>query len=401
MNEKLYIVSELYYPEDTSTGYFLTKIAEGLAIDRDVAVLCSQPTYSQRGMNAPRFEMRNGVSILRSWGTRLNKDILPLRILNFLTISFSLLCAGLWNVRSGEKVLVVTNPPILPFLIMLVCRLKRAELVLLVHDVYPEVLAAAGMIQSNSVSFRLVQRCVRWLYRGVALVVVLGRDMANLAATKCDPRKVRVIPNWADLEEVSPESIGVENPLRNACGLRDSFVVQYCGNMGRTHGLECLLHAAGRAMPDTHYLLIGSGARKEWLKRQITVLGLSNVTVLPRCPRERLSEYLNACDLAVISFLAGMNGVSVPSRMYNVMAAGRPILAIADTSSELAMVVTEERIGWVVAPGDIDGIVRAVDEARTNPALLRDMGIRARKVVEEKYNLPRVIGMYRDMFATL
>jgi hypothetical protein len=84
----LWIVTELYYPEETSTGHFLTKIAEGLAKNKNVSVLCSQPTYSQRGLRAPKQENHNGVKIYRCWGGRLNKDFLPFRIVNFLTISF-------------------------------------------------------------------------------------------------------------------------------------------------------------------------------------------------------------------------------------------------------------------------------------------------------------------------
>ena len=401
MSEKIWVVSELYYPEDTSTGHFLTGIAEGLAEHAEVGVLCSQPTYAARGSRAPGRERRHGVNVRRCWGTRLNKDVLPFRLLNLLTISLALFWGGLRHIQRAAKVLVVTNPPLLPFLIMLACRLKRATPVLLVHDVYPEVLMAAGMVRQGSRGFRLMQGCTRWLYRQAACVVVLGRDMERLAATKGAAQKTRIIPNWADLDEVRPEASRVENALLKECGLQDAFVVQYCGNMGRTHGLEYLLAAAGRAAPATHFLLTGSGARKSWVEHEIPARGLKNVTVLPRCPRERLSEYLNACDLALISFVPGMSGVSVPSRMYNIMAAGKPILAVADADSELAAVIGEERIGWVVAPGDIDGILRVMAEARADPRLLREMGQRARSAAEAKYNLPRVLGLYRDLFAAL
>ena len=341
------------------------------------------------------------MNVRRCWGTRLNKDVLPFRLLNLLTISLALFWGGLRHIQRAAKVLVVTNPPLLPFLIMLACRLKRATPVLLVHEVYPEVLMAAGMVRQGSRGFRLMQGCTRWLYRQAACVVVLGRDMERLAATKGAAQKTRIIPNWADLDEVRPEASRVENALVKECGLQDAFVVQYCGNMGRTHGLEYLLAAAGRAAPATHFLLTGSGARKSWVEHEIPARGLKNVTVLPRCPRERLSEYLNACDLALISFVPGMSGVSVPSRMYNIMAAGKPILAVADADSELAAVIGEERIGWVVAPGDIDGILRVMAEARADPRLLREMGQRARSAAEAKYNLPRVLGLYRDLFAAL
>jgi glycosyltransferase involved in cell wall biosynthesis len=114
-----------------------------------------------------------------------------------------------------------------------------------------------------------------------------------------------------------------------------------------------------------------------------------------------LSGYLNACDIGLISFKPGMCGVSVPSRMYNIMAAGKPILAIADSDSELARVVREERIGWVVDPGNSRAISAAMVEAKSSPEELIAMGLRARNAAESKYCFDKIIGKYRNLFAQI
>jgi len=169
--------------------------------------------------------------------------------------------------------------------------------------------------------------------------------------------------------------------------------------MGRTHGLECIVEAACRTADrgDVHFLFIGWGAKRRWLEESIRARGLQNVTVLPYLPREELAISLNACDLAVISFVPGMIGSSVPGRMYNIMAAGKPIVAVAEPESELALVVKEEGIGWVVPPGDSARLVEAILEAKASSSLIAEMGARARALVETKYSVERVLEQYAQL----
>jgi glycosyltransferase involved in cell wall biosynthesis len=286
----------------------------------------------------------------------------------------------------------------------LACRLKGAKCLLLIHDVYPEVMIAAGMIRRTSFVAGVLAWLNKCLYRGADRIIVLGRDMAEVTERKlgAPDSKIVIIPNWADVTMVSPCPRG-ENVMLKELKLQRKFVMQYAGNMGRTHGLEILAQAAQKLaeQKDVHFVFIGSGHKIKWLETKAAEAKLTNVTFVGSRPRNNQNNFLNACDIAIVSFVSGMAGISVPSRMYNIMAAGKPILAVADTNSELAMVIAEEEIGWVVVPGDIDGLVRVIDEARVNPELLREMGKRARKAAEEKYNLNRVIDMYRGLFASL
>jgi glycosyltransferase involved in cell wall biosynthesis len=152
---------------------------------------------------------------------------------------------------------------------------------------------------------------------------------------------------------------------------------------------------------DIHFLLIGSGAKASWLKDTANERGLGNVTILPHRRRDELADSLNACDVAVISFVRGMAGVSVPSRMYNVLAAGKPIVAAADADSELAQVVLEERVGWVVEPGRPERMAQAILAAREATEERTAMGTRARAVAEQKYTLDNVIAAYRALVTGL
>lgn len=402
---RLWVVSELYFPEETSTGYILTRIAEGLSGRFDVHVLCGQPSYSARGLRAPATEVHNGVQIRRCRATTLNKDVLPFKLLNLVTITLSMFWNALWHLRRGDMVLVVTNPPSLPFLVALACRVRRARLVLLIHDVYPEVLSAAGMLRPDSLASRLGGQINRWLYRSAERIVVLGRDMQDRAAGRLaseERHRVVMIPNWADLELIQPAS-RAENSLLVETGLTDKFVVEYAGNMGYPNDMEGLLACAETLAADEkiHFLLLGGGAKRTWVRQAISERNLNNITLLTGRPRSEQPVFLNACDVNVISLVRGMVGVSVPSRMYNIMAAGKPIIAVTEDESELAQVVREERVGWIVPPHDPSSLAAAIKAAQADRTALAAMGHRARLAAENKYSEQRVLADYDRLFGEL
>jgi glycosyltransferase involved in cell wall biosynthesis len=280
--------------------------------------------------------------------------------------------------------------------------------VLLIHDVYPEVFIATGMLRPDSLPVRLLHRWVSRLYRSVARVVTLGRDMTELAKQKLPPGddRVTIIPNWSDCDQVPPAAGDKSNRIRREYGLTEHFVVQYAGNMGRTHNLEAVIECA-RALPQQagtpsiHFLLVGSGARKEWLRRTVANEKLDHVTVADRRPRADLPELLTAADVALISFIPGMAGVSVPSRLYNVLAAGCPVIAVCEPHSELALTVREEDVGWVVRPGDAAGFRHAVLDAQSDPQRLIEMGRRARRAAETRFRYERIAEAYRDVMRRL
>jgi len=396
----IWVISELYYPEQSATGYYLTGIAEGLAQYARVRVVCAQPTYVQRGLRAPRREERNGVEISRVLATTLSKDNLASRAINILTISTAVLWSVLSGVRAGDMALVVTNPPTLPFIVSWACRMRGASCVLLTHDVFPEALVAAGILGQGSLTARILYRLHARLYRRMDRIIVLGRDMADLVARRLHDgtQRLRVIPNWADADSVQPASRDGNSMLRRL-ELLNKFVLQYSGNMGRTHGLEGILEAAVqlREQADIHFLLIGDGAKRRWVQEQVVRRSLTNVTLLPWQPREELAVSLNACDLALVSFVHGMAGVSVPSRIYNILAAGKPVLAVADESSELARVVREDEVGWVVRPEKPEELVAAIRAAKTDSGLLTTMGKRARASAESKHSFPAAIKGYLEV----
>ncbi len=396
--ECLWVVTELYYPEETSTGFYLTRIAEGLADDFDVKVLCGQPTYSARGVVAPKHERHKGVEIFRASGTTLDKNVILFRLVNMMTLGISVFYRAFRNFRQGDKVLVVTTPPTMPFVVALASLLKGSSYVLLIHDNYPEILIAVGKSTPNSLVAKTIAFFNRWLYKYAAKIIVVGRDMHDLLARKTAGLDIPIvtIPNWAELESVSP-SPRAENKLLHELGLSHKFVFLYAGNLGYPNDLESIVECARtlRDRTDLHFIFLGAGVKRKWLENQVEQLLLENITILDPRPRSDQRIFLNACDVALVSLVTNMVGVSMPSRTYNILAAGRPVLALTEEGSELARVVEEDKIGWVVPPGDPSALTAVVIRILDNRNVLPTMADAARRSALSKYSLETALERYR------
>ncbi len=396
---RLWVISELYYPEETSTGYYMTRIAEGLTDKFQVKVISGQPNYSARGTTAPKREVRNGVEIHRVAGTTWDKNVIAFRLINMLTLSFLVLVKSIRAFRGGDRVLVVTNPPSMPFVIAFASMVRGSVYYLLIHDNYPEILVAAGKARPSSIFVRTMDRFNRWLYKNASRIIVVGRDMLELVGRKTAGLDVPIscIPNWAELESVFPGPRS-ENELLAELGLGGKFVFLYAGNMGPPNDIESIVEAAEILMPADafHFIFLGAGAKRNWLNKNVSDRGITNISVLEPRPRSDQSVFLNACDVSIVSLVDKMLGVSVPSRTYNILAAGKPILALADPLSEVGRVVAEEDIGWVVPPNDprlLSQTIRSIRERGSGPLI--EMGDRARKTAETKYTLGNSIEQYR------
>lgn len=359
MPNTIWIVSELFAPDDAATAHLMTQIAEGLAGESknsnySISVICAQPTYTSRGQKALRREVINGVQINRCWSTTFSKDRLMLRGVNVITIMMTFFIKMLFRFRRGDRVLVVTNPPPLPFVATLAAKMRGARTYLLIHDIYPDVLVPTGFTQSASLPYRFIDFATRRLYQSVNQIITIGRDMKKLVLKK-DPQlesKVSVITNWADdqMRRVPAEN----NKFKSETSGENELIIQYSGNMGRTHGLNIIAEAATileqKGFSEVRWMMWGWGGGKQNLKQICNEKKLKSVTILDPVPREDLAALISAADISIISFIPEMSGISVPSRMYNILAAGCPIIGITEPDSELAQTILDDDLGWVSPP---------------------------------------------------
>lgn len=398
--QRLWVITELYYPEETSTGYYLTRIAEGLADDFEVRVICGQPNYSAKGTKAPKKEFHKNVEIHRVFGTTFDKNIIFFRLINMLSLSFSTFLKALFSFRQGDKVLVVTTPPSLPFIVSFAALLKGASYVLLIHDNYPEILIAANKAGANSYFVSFLNYCNRWLYKYASKIIVVGRDMRELVGKKTAGLDVslEVIPNWAELEQVEPLP-REENPLLKELNWEDRIVFLYAGNMGYPNDIESLVECADILGKDQRFgfVFLGAGVKRGWLEREVEKRKLKNVKLLAPRPRSEQKVFLNACDIGVVSLVSKMRGVSMPSRTYNILAAGKPILAIAENDSEISKVIEDGQVGWIVPPGKPKELLKIIREIYESRAEFVKIGKKSRREALTKYSLETALQKYKSV----
>ena len=203
------------------------------------------------------------------------------------------------------------------------------------------------------------------------------------------------IPNWADLETIHPTP-REDNALLKELAIEDKFVFMYAGNIGHPTDVETVIEAA-RSLSDRkefHFVFIGVGAKKPWLDDEVRKRELKNVTVLDYRPRSEQNIFLNACDIGLVALIKGMWGTAMPSRTYNIMAAGKPVLALTDEGSELAQVIDEDVIGWHLVPGDARSLSELIQQIYKTRIELPEMGERARAAALAKYSAETAIESY-------
>lgn len=398
-----------YYPDMGATGQLLTELAEGLVRDHGckVSVVAGRPLLPSRGAQAGarwwkpvHRDHHNGVEIARAGGTTFRPRRFVSRAANYLTYFLSACVAGL-TVRCPDVVVSLTDPPIIGLGALLTARRARAKFVFLCQDIFPEVAVLLEDFHSPTVN-RLLERISRLLIRKADRVVVLGETMgARLITGKgADPGRVRVIHNWADCAAILPGP--KRNPWSVATGLADRFVVMHSGNMGFSQNLETLLEAADRLQRRTDIVMamVGDGAKRGALEDRARCRGLANVRFLPYQSKERLTESFAAADVFIISLKEGLAGYIVPSKLYGILAAGRPYVAAVEEACEVAAITRKYECGLLAKPGDSDDLAEKILTLYRDRDLLSRLGANARRAALE-FDRPVQVRAYYDLFQEL
>lgn len=384
----LWILTELFYPEETSTGYIMTEIANALTAKYDVKVICGPDVYDDKKKRdlGSKQQLNPSIELFRVKGVKENKKNVLSRIRKFIVISKRLFKVAKNNIKDGDTVFSVSNPfPLILYMAKL-RRQRNFRWVMLVHDVFPE-----GLIKQfhlKSLPAKWITRKFNSAYAQTDTLISLGRDMCDLLACKTNGHtEIVQIENWADLENI--------HPLERV--LRDSVVLQYAGNIGGAQGIQQIIECVKEAgNPIIKLDIWGSGVMEETLKKMVLDKGLSNVVSF-RGPyfRSQQVQVLNDCDMAVVSLRADMYGRGVPSKSYNILAAGKPILYIGPKNSEIGLMVKQEGVGYAFTNEDRQGVVKLLQSLSIEQ--LSGMGLKARSLAENKYAEPTILNKFCEV----
>lgn len=364
-----WIITELFPPDETSTSYILGEIANAAAKEYDVHVICGPEIYDARkklDVEHP-FQLDAAISVIRAEGLGLDKNTAIDKVCSFLAMSHRLYKLAKQNIHEGDKVLLVTNPAPL---VLLMSRLRKKcnfELNILVHDVFPENTIPAGL-HIPLLAYKLVKRLFDNAYSCSDKLLALGRDMAEVLRSKVVRQAhqpiVTIVENWGDVENIHPLPFP-DGPIK----------LEYAGNIGRVQGLEKLVDELPK---DVEIHFYGTGAMEKTLKEK----GLPNVFFHGPYFRSQQEEVLGAAHVSVVTISEGMYGLGVPSKTYNIMAAGRPIIYFGPENGEIGLLIKEKGIGYIGWPEKWD-----LEE-------LKAMGTRARAVAEIEYSKEVILNKF-------
>lgn len=409
----LLVLCPHFSPDVAPTGVVMSEITRELAArGHRIHVVTSLPWYQHHRLE-PGWEGRPVRHEDTSWGriTRVHpfptdKRNIPARALAFAGFTALSGLAGIVSRSKPDAVLAMSPPLTLGFAGWLAARCHRVPLVFNIQDVFPDVAVELGAITDDRV-IAVASWLERETYLRADAVTVLSDDLKTNVVAKIagrrgaagSPDKVRVIPNFIDTEAIAPGPR--ENSYRREFGLEGKTVVMYAGNVGWSQSLDLLLAAATHLShdPDVVFVINGGGVAREDLRAKAAPL--PNVRFVDMQPRERLAEVAAAADIQVVPLRAGLARSSVPSKLYTILASGRPVVASVDPGTEVATTVERAGAGIAVPPDDAEAFTKAIVSLVNAPVDAAEMGAAGRRFVERWASPAGVAAAYDDLFAEL
>ena len=394
---RLLVLNQYYWPGVEATAQLLTELCEALASDMEIKVVTGR--LHGHGGEPARSE-RNGVEIVRVPSTSFERSKLLARASNYGSYLTRALLGTLRGPRP-DVVLCMTDPPIVADVALLVARRFRAPLVVISQDVFPEIAIQLKRLE-NPVVMSLLRGLVGLYLRRADRIVAIGETMRQRLEEKgAPPDRLRVIPNWVDTTRLGPS--GKSNHWSQSWGVEKKFVVMHSGNVGHAQDLDSLIRAGTflRDLDDLLIMIIGMGARHAELVALSELHQLDRVQFLYYQSRAVLPQSLSAADVHVVGLAPGLAGYVVPSRLYGILAVGRPVIVAADPESETAQLVEEIGCGIVVPPGRPELLARAIRDAHDGKYDLEAMGARGREWVEREADRSVAVRRYRDLLLEL
>jgi colanic acid biosynthesis glycosyl transferase WcaI len=393
---KISIHTMYFLPDFGSAPVLMNELAGFLASrGHEVEVVTTFPRSASAGLKRFVYSRRrtDGFVVKRFWTNRTPHALGRLMAWNIYTAGAML---NLFSLRSGDLLFLRTPPLQLGLPAHVAKRLRKARILVNVQDIHPDLAIESGILR-HPAGIRFARALERWVYGLADRIVVISEGFRkNLLAKGVSEQRMEVIPNWVDTAFLRP--LPKDNPVARRHGLEDRFVVMYSGTLSisSNQALEHVLEAAARlaGARDVLFVIVGEGLKRESLEARAASLGLTNVAFLPFQTYADLPALLAAADVLLVPLDAKKSHLSVPSKLYTFMAAGRPILGLADPASEVAMLLRDRACGLAVPPDDPGEIAAAVRSLTRSPARCREFAGNARDYVVECFAKDKVLGAY-------
>lgn len=405
---RIVFFTQLYYPDMTTTAIIMTDLVEDLAAyGLDAEVVCAQPTYIKNlGLQVrqikiggaadlgkfPKSECHNGVSIRRVWSFLFDKNKILGRMLNG-TSCFLSMFSMVFSTGKNNLLIFNTNPALLPFLGFITATLRGQRYAVLVHDLWPELPAQIGMIKKDGLLYRTIDFITKLSFKHASGVIVLSEAMKRIILDKVQGigDRIHVIHNWADASRVYPVA-KKDNRLLDELGLRHKKVVMYSGNLGRYQPLEVMIHAARelRDRDDIVFVFAGDGGKRQKVQEMAACQNLDNIMFIPFQPLDRLAESLSMADVALMGIYPENEGVIMPSKLYGLLAVGRPIICVSDPASEVVDILKKAGAGLHASIDNPKELANKILDLINNPEEAQKIGKNGVKYYLENFERKKI-----------
>ncbi len=400
---KIIFVNRFFYPDQSATSQLLTDLVTKLnfGADVDTVVVASRRVMADPSINLNKTEVVDGVQVNRVYTTNFGKKALFGRALDFLLFYFTSFFLLLKIVEKGDVVVVKTDPPLISLTTMLAVKIKSAKQINWLQDIYPEVASRLGIKIFNGLIGRFLASIRNYTLRKSIYNVVLGEVMSShVEKLGVDGDRIRIIHNWSDgcsIKPIDKES----NYLIKEWGLEGKFIVCYSGNMGRAHEFDTIINAIEylKSYRDIMFLFIGDGAKRRWLEDHAKQRKLDNIMFKPYQDFSKLSYSLSVGDVHLISLIPELEGLIVPSKLYGVMAAGRPSLFVGSDEGEIKKILVESNCGRSTLIGDVDNLVKKIITLYEDRELLFQISENARSEYMKKYDKPVALKKWQALLS--
>ncbi len=407
---RICLINEFFYPDSAGgSGTVLSNLARHLKDeypDLQLDVITSKNLYRGQTEPLPARENWDGIHISRVQTPISNRPSAVLRL-----VAGSLFTAGAFCKlalrRRYDLLFIVSNPPMLPIAARTYKMLHGTPYIYLIHDLYPNVATALGVLSPTNPIGRLFERLqYGWLHKAHKSVV-LGHCMRDYLAQhySLPAEKVEIITNWADDKEIIP--LPKATRFREKHGITGR-VILYAGNFGKYQNFDNILDAAKllaktpghtpESAKPTTFVFVGDGARKEYIAKRIQKEKITNIRMFPFVDRGDLSDLMASSDVSLVTLEPGMEGLGVPSKFYNLLASRRPCVAIVGAESEVAKVLAEADCGLRVEQGEPEELARTLAALLDSPEQMERLGNNARRVFEERFTLQHIGRQYSKLF---
>lgn len=385
----------LFLNQSQSPLFLEMNVAVADAVDSGVLYTGSFPDGQSGNLtirNAPAYKKNSGLSRLLSWT----------KFMLYVTLK----SVGL---SGSPLVFVNTNPPLLSFLAYFLYKIRKWDYVILVWDLYPDVLVRFNVVSENNLLVRFWKFMNRRSFSHAKVIITIGDNMAETLAqylpedsSHQNQDNIYVIPNWVDIDFIKPIPKD-ENWFAEKYDQSNKLTVLYSGNMGVTHDLDTLVKAAKslKEQPGISFLLIGRGTAKTSIEEMIENYQLDNIVLLDRQLYETIPFSMSTGDIAVVSLGKGAEGLSMPSKTYFMMAAGCAIIGISKEDSDLCRTIHKYNIGINIEPGDVDAFIEAIHLFNSDPHFLAKCRRNARCAAEKYFSIQAVSEQYQSLLIPL